>query len=129
MHMRAQVSSEFVVVYTALMLIFVVVFAILFGGNFNLFQAQDLAASQRDSQSIATAMNFVYLAGDGASYNFTPQNLEAGENLTITAFGVGAQRTYDYASAPLLDANVNTSSLGSGSIVISNNAGELYIGK
>ncbi len=115
-------------VYAALMLIFVVVFAILFGGNFNLFQAQDLAAAQRDSQSIATAINFVYLAGDGASYNFTPQDLGPGENITITSFGVGAQRPYDYASAPLLDGQTNASSLGTGSVVISNQAGGIYIG-
>jgi len=126
--MRAQVSSEFVVVYAALMLIFVVVFTILFGGNFNLFQAQDLAAAQRDSQSIATAINFVYLAGDGASYNFTPEDLSSAENITITPFGVGAQRVYDYAGASLLDGQTNASSLGIGSVVIRDNAGEIYIG-
>ena len=129
MHMKAQVSSEFIMVYTALLLIFVVIFSIIFGGNYNLFQAQDLAASQRDAQSVATAMNFVYLAGDGASYNFTPQNVMAGENISISNFGVSVQRPYAYASAPLLDAKVNTSSLTGGNIVIRNNGGEIDIGK
>jgi hypothetical protein len=127
MHMKAQVSSEFIVVYTALLLIFVVIFSILFGGGFNLFQIQNLVAAQRDAQSIATAINFVYLAGDGASYNFTPQNLMAGENITISDFGVSVERPYAYASAPVLDAQVNTTSLGGGNIVITNEKGGINI--
>jgi hypothetical protein len=128
MHMKAQISSEFIMVYTALLMIFVVIFSILFGSDFNLFQAQDLAASQRDALSAATAMNFVYLAGDGASYNFTPQNVIAGENITISGFGVSVQRPHAYASAPLLDAKVNATSI-SGNIMMRNNEGEIDIGK
>ena len=129
MRMKAQVSSEFIVVYTALLLIFVVVFAILFGGGFNLSQAQNLVAAERDAQSVAAAINFVYLAGDGASYNFTPQNIAAGENITISDFGASAERPNAYASAPLLDAQVNTTSVASGNIVITKNKGEIDIGR
>jgi hypothetical protein len=127
--MKAQVSSEFIMVYTALLMIFLVVFTILFGGDFNLFRSQDLAASQRDAQSIASAINFVYLAGDGARYNFTPQNVMSGENITISDFGVSAERPYAYASVPLLDAQVNTSSLMGGKVIMINNRGEIDIGR
>jgi hypothetical protein len=127
MRMKAQASSEFIVVYTSLLLIFVVVYSILFGGNSNMFRVQDLVAAQRDAQSVAAAMNFVYLAGDGASYNLTPQKTVAGENITISDFGVSAERPDAYASSPLLDAQVNSDYLRNGSVVIRNIKGGIYI--
>jgi len=125
--MRAQISSEFMVVYSALLLIFVIVFTIYFGGSLNLFQGLDSVAALRDAQATASAINFVYLAGDGASYSFTPSHLADNENITLTAFGVTSERLHGYASAPLIIGKVNASTLGRMSMVITDNRGEIYI--
>jgi uncharacterized protein (UPF0333 family) len=125
--MKAQVSFEFMVVFSALLMIFVVVFVVSFGGNLNLFQAQDSAAALRNSQSVAAAMNYVYLAGDGASYNFTIANVADGENITISDYSVTSSRPHASAGAPLLDAETDQGSLGRGNAVISNKRGEIHI--
>jgi uncharacterized protein (UPF0333 family) len=125
--MKAQVSFEFMVVFAALMMIFVAMFALYFGGSLNLFQAQDSAAAQRDAQSVAAAINYVYLAGDGASYDFTLANMAGAENVTISDYSVTSDRPKASASAPLLDAGTEPDSLPAGNAVISNNQGEINI--
>ncbi|MDD5171972.1 MAG: hypothetical protein PHF60_02955 [Candidatus ainarchaeum sp.] len=126
--MRAQVSFEFMIVFSALLMIFVVVFTVYFGGNLNLFQAQDTVGAQRNALSVAAAINYVYLAGDGASYNLTLSNVNDEENITISDYAVTSDRPHVSVGAPLLDAKTNTSSLGRGHIVITNNKGEIDIG-
>jgi len=126
--MKAQVSSEFMVVYSALLIIFVVVFTIYVGGSINLSQTTESVAAERNAQAAAAAMNYVYLAGDGASYAFTLANRENEENISISCYAVSSERPYVYASAPLLDAKVNVSSLCRGDVMITNNKGELDIG-
>ena len=125
--MKAQVSSEFMVVFSALLMIFVVVFTMYFGGSLNLFQTQGSVASYRNAYAIASAINFAYLAGEGASYNLTISRLGNEENVTVSDFGVTSERPGASASAPLLDADVNTTSIGRGSIVITNKNGGIGI--
>ncbi len=127
--MKAQSSPEFLVVYAAITMIFLSVFAIYFGGSLNLFQAQDSVAALRNAYAVSAALNYVYLAGDGASYNFTLTSVSNGENITIWDYAVTSQRPQASASAPLLDGNVNVTSLGRGDMVMANNRGEIDIGK
>jgi hypothetical protein len=109
-------------------MIFLSVFAIYFGGSLNLFQAQDSVVAMRNAYAVASALNYAYLAGDGASYNFTLTGVANGENITIWDYAVTSQRPHASASAPLLDADVNVTALGTGNMMISNNRGELDIG-
>jgi len=115
------------VVLTALLMLFIIVFVITSGGRSNLLQAQDTVAAGRNSYSLASAINFVYLAGDGASYNYTSRNAPLEMNTTITGFTVTTEWNGAWISAPLLDGRVNESSIGAGSYVISNNGGEIDI--
>ncbi|MBI5223287.1 hypothetical protein HY990_02600 [Candidatus Micrarchaeota archaeon] len=125
--LRAQVSFEFMVVYAILMAVFLFVFAIYFDGTLNLFQNQDGAVSRANSQSIAAALNYVYLSGDGASYNFTLSGIANAENLTVSDFAVTSARSHGYASAPLLDSQTNVTSLGRGSVLITNTGGLINV--
>lgn len=109
-------------------MIFLLVFAIYFGGSLNLFQAQSSVAAMRNAYAVAAALNYAYLAGDGAAYNFTLGNVADGENITIWDYEVTSQRQGASASAPLLDADVNVTALSRGSMTITNNRGELDIG-
>jgi uncharacterized protein (UPF0333 family) len=127
--MRAQISFEFMIVFSVLLTISMIVFAISSGTDLNLAQIRDSVAALRNAHSAAAAINYVYLAGDGASYNFTPANIMNGENITLSGHAVTSWRPYATISAPLLDARVNASSLGRGDIIISNNGGEIDIGE
>lgn len=111
---------EFLVVYSALLLIFVVVFAIIFGSEVVLAQAGDTVAARRDAQAVAAAINFAYLAGDGASYSFEAPRTGGMESITISDYTVTAKRAHATASAPLLHADVNASGIEGGNMTISN---------
>lgn len=127
--MKGQVSFEMIAVVSALLMISLVVFTISAGGNTNLMQIQNTVAAKRDAYSYAAAMNFVYLAGDGASYDFSTKNLNENENISISSYAVTADRNSASASVPLLDGKANTSSPGKGRMTITNNKGEIDIGK
>lgn len=124
--MKAQVSSEFMIVIAALAMIFIIVFFIAAGGSANLLQAQDSAAALRNAYSAAAAINYVYLAGDGASYGLTLRNVVEGENITITAYAVTSERPHSSASAPLITGAVNASSLVQGQALVYNSGGVIY---
>ncbi len=128
--MKAQISSEFLIVYSALLMIFLITFIIYFGGSLSFFQTQDAVTSFRNAQTIAAAINYVYLAGDGASYNLSLTNIVSDESITISEYAVTSKKTRVSASAAILDGNVNASSIanGNGTVGITNNKGEINIG-
>lgn len=123
--MKAQASLEYMVVFSALLVVFLVMFALSFGGSGNLGQIQDSAASMRNAQSIAAYLNYVYLAGDGATYRAQLSGVAEGENITVAPHTVSSTRRNAYSSAALLDGNMNFSSLSRGSVTISNSGGEI----
>ncbi|MGV8085395.1 MAG: hypothetical protein ACP5N9_04050 [Candidatus Bilamarchaeum sp.] len=125
--MKAQVSAEFLVVYSALFAIFLLVFTVYLGGHYNLVQIQDSASASRNARSIAAAINYVYLAGDGASYNMTLSNFGNSENVSISNYTVTSTRVYSSASAGIINSKINSSSLTRGNVTISNNQGEIDI--
>src|SRR3989339_495694 len=127
MNMRAQVSFELMVIVSALMLLFVILFTVVFGGNINLFQIQNTVTVTNNAQAVAAVINYVYLAGDGASYNFAMSNVQNEENITISDYAVTSKREYVSAGAPLLNANVNVSKIDKKNNIITNNRGEIDI--
>lgn len=128
-HLRGQVSFEMIAVVSALLMISLVVFTISAGGNTNLINVQNSIAAKRDAFSYASAINFVYLAGNGASYDFSTKNLRDDENISISNYAITADRGSASASIPLLDGKTNTSSPPQGRMTITNNEGEIDIGK
>ena len=125
--MKAQVSFEYMIVISLLLTIFLVVTVLSFNTNVNLFQMQDSQAALRNSYAVASAINFVYLAGDGASYNFTMTKIMNDENITIHDYSVSSERPYASAGAPLLNAETNATSIGEGSTRMTNNKGEINV--
>ena len=127
--MKAQGSFEYMVIISLLLTVFLVMMAVSFSSNINLFQLQDSKAALRNSYAVASAINFVYLAGDGASYDLTLTDVMNEENITIYDYSVTSERPYASASAPLLNAKTNTSSPGKGKVKITNDHGEILVGK
>jgi hypothetical protein len=120
MDMKAQISAEFLVVYAALLTISLVVLAISFGSGSLLAQAKDNADAKRDALALASAANFVYLAGEGASIT-----IESGGGLEVSGYSVTATRGDASASAPLLHGGVDAA--GPGNITITNRGGVIDI--
>jgi len=122
-------SEEFLFVIAALLIIFIIFYAIYLGQKANLLQTQDTLASTYNVYSVAAVMNYVYLAGNGAQYNFTLATKGQEENLTVFGHAVESQRPHGRAQAPLLNGNVNTTNISGGQMMIRNNNGAIEIGQ
>ncbi|MBU0532417.1 hypothetical protein KKB44_02895 [Candidatus Micrarchaeota archaeon] len=124
--MKAQVSMEFLFVLSALMVIFVVFTTIYLGEKVNLFQTEESLATLGNAYRVSAAINYVHLAGDGAQYNFTVGKIDR-ENITIATVSVESKRPYAASQAPLLNGNVNTTTIEGGQMLIKNNNGAIEI--
>ena len=132
-HHNGQISAEFLTVLSALLVMFLIVYQIYLGQNINLFQTQDSLGAMRNAYMVSTVMNYVYLGGNGASYNFTVSGKANDENITISKFGVESVKANGRAQAPILDSNINATSITSsmiqnGTISIKNNNGAIEVG-
>jgi uncharacterized protein (UPF0333 family) len=125
--MKAQVSAEFLVVVSVLVLVFLIIYQIGIGQNINLLQTKDSVEAMRNAYALSAAINYVYLSGDGTTYNFT-NTKEANETISISEYSVESFRGKAKVQAPILDANVNASEVGSGQKIIKNNNGAIEIG-
>lgn len=125
--MKAQVSAELLVVVSALMALFVMIYVVVLSENVNLFQAQDSLHSLRNAYALSSAINYVHLAGDGAYINFTLSNLEDEDNITLSNVSVESRNERSHAVSPLLVASINTTHIEEGRMVIRNNAGGIGI--
>lgn len=124
---KGQTSFEFMVVLSALLMLFIIVFSVSAGGQTNLAQARETVFAQRNAFTAATAMNFVYLAGGGASYDITLGAVQDDENITIGEYSVTSMRGAAAAGSPLLNGRTNTSLLSRGEYRISNDGGEIHV--
>lgn len=125
MHLKGQVSAEFLVILAALSTVFLIFFIVSLEENVNFLQARDSIGGMRSAYALSAALNFVHLAGDGAQYNLTLSG--TGGNMTITDLAVESNRTYSVSYAPLLNPNVNVSTVERGNMLIKNNNGEIEI--
>jgi hypothetical protein len=125
--MKAQVSAEFLVVVSVLMVLFIMFYVVVLSQNVNLFQAQDSLHSQRNAYGLSSAINYVHLAGDGAFLNYTLSGKENEDNITISSVSVESRNNRSHAVSPLLISDINTSSVEGGYMLIKNNAGGIEI--
>ncbi|MBI5046577.1 class III signal peptide-containing protein [Candidatus Micrarchaeota archaeon] len=124
--MKGQISAEFLIVLGAVLLIFIVFFTIFSGQQLNLFQIQDSTTAMQKAYAFATVINYVYTAGEGASYNYSIVK-SSQENINISDFSVEVARGYSKAQAPLVTADRNTSTVNGGYAIIRNNGGRIEI--
>lgn len=124
--MRAQASVEITVVLVAIVALFAVFVTIYQNQLINLWQAKDRVETLDTAYMVANAINYVYLAGEGASYDFfivAPR-----KNITATGYFVIAESTTGaFLQAPLLDSVANTVVNNSGKIRIENTGENIVI--
>lgn len=125
--MRGQNTPEFYVVLASVLIIFMIFTVIHQGQTINLYQHKDSTSAMNRAYSLASAINYVYLAGDGTSYNFTFQKFR-NENVTINNGIVQCEKGESIGQAPLVTDNiVVTGELDAGNMIIRNNNGVVEI--
>jgi uncharacterized protein (UPF0333 family) len=126
---KGQVSFEFLVIYSALLSIFLIALYIYFNGATNLAQIQERAITQSNSRAVAAAINYVYLAGNGAKYNFTTSAILSSpkENITISNFTVESKRGFSQSSTQLINSNISSYTINRGYVQIRNIRGGIDI--
>ena len=121
-------SAEFLVLVALVALIFLVLSVVLRGQETNLLQIKDALSSQRNAYALSSALNYVCLAGDGATYNLSFSGKAQDENITFFAHSVESKRGRAVSSAPLLCGNISGSAVENGNMLISNSNGGITLG-
>ncbi len=117
------------VIVSAMMLIFIVFYIIFFGQTLNLYHSHDSFIALRDSYELSAAINYVHLAGDGLSYDFTSSGGPRSLNMTLSDVAVESRRKHTLAQAPLINSRVNTTLVNSSRITLTNEAGAIMVGQ
>lgn len=125
--MRGNISAEFLTILAALMIIFLIFTVTYSGQNLNIMHIKEMLSGRQTAYSVATAVNYVYLAGDGAQYRFNVIGKDNDENITFFSHSVESRRGAEVSSAPLLNGDINVSTLDERSVVIKNNDGVIGI--
>ena len=126
--LKAETSMEFLIMVSVIAFVTLIMYLIAQGQKINLYQAQDSIETTRNAYATAIAINYVYFAGDGASYVFTVTGKLDRENLSTFGATIRSNRTsHVTSSAPLLNSNVNNFTFDYGYVNISNNDGVMSI--
>lgn len=124
--MKAQVTGEFMVILSAMLLLFYVFYMLYISQVSNSWQANEKLVAMRIASGIRSSINYVYLAGDGTVYNTTVRT--QGYNVTINNGVVGVESDFAAYYLPLLTNNINVTSIEQGEMLITNNKGVIGIG-
>jgi uncharacterized protein (UPF0333 family) len=124
---RGSISSEFLLVFGLMLLIGLVFYTIQIGEKVNIQQIREKLETHRNALAVSSALNYVYLAGDGAEYNFSIPYIIKGETITIYENSVESRRPGTLSSSPLLSSNTNSTSMKGGNTILRNNNGLIEI--
>ncbi|MFH0884324.1 MAG: hypothetical protein V1861_01280 [Candidatus Micrarchaeota archaeon] len=125
--MKAQASAEFLVVITMLLLIFLIFYVVYIGQASNLARSRELLSTNQEAYALSAAINYVYLAGDGASLNYSlPLHAGTG-NLSVSGAVVESSLGEAVSQSPLLVPISGPTQISSASVVIRNNDGVVSI--
>lgn len=124
--MKAQVTGEFMVILSAMLLLFYVFYMLYIGQVSNSWQANEKLVAMRIASGIRSSINYVYLAGDGTVYNTTVRT--HGYNVTINNGVIGVESDFAAYYLQLLTDNINTTTIEQGEMLITNNKGVIEIG-
>lgn len=112
-------------VVSAVLLLFFMLYLLYAGQITNSRQADDNIVAMRVASAVQSAINYVYLAGDGTEYNATIRT--SGMNVTIADGVVEARSVSGADYLPLLTDNVNATEIHAGSMMIRNSGGVIRI--
>jgi len=123
--MRGQASTEFVIILSAIMIIFFVFYSLYNDQFVNSRQSAEKIAVMTAAISIRNSIDHVFLAGDGTVYNTSFRIVDI--NVSVHDGVVWAQSDFASYYAPLLTSRINTTSIHGGDVTIKNNKGLIEI--
>jgi hypothetical protein len=123
---RGQSASEFIVIFCLIMLLFFMFYALYTNQIVISYQANEKIICMRVATAVASAIDYVYLAGDGTVYNTTIRT--SGMNVMVSNGIVVASSNFSSYSFPLLTKSMNDTPIYPGSITITNRNGVISIG-
>lgn len=124
--MKAQASTEFIVVLSVIMVLFFIFYSLYADQFVNSRQSSEKIAAMTTAISVRNAINYVYLAGDGTQYNTSLKIVNM--NVSVHDGVVWAQSDFGSYYAPLLTSKINTTTINGGDVLIRNNKGLIEIG-
>jgi len=124
--MRAQVTGEFMVILSVVFILFYIFYALYANQIVNSYQADESITSMRVASQVQSAINYVYLAGDGATFSTSFRT--SGMNVTISNGVVEARSEFSEYDLPLLTNRINMTTINPGDITLRNDHGVIGIG-
>lgn len=122
---KAQASTEVMLIIAAIVLLFITLLLVYQGQIINLQQIIDRVDGNNAVYRIAAAINYIYLAGDGTSYNTTVIAPRA--NISVSGRIIVAEENGARFEFPLLVNVTQTNVNNSGSVLIRNVGGNIVI--
>lgn len=122
---NAQVTGEFMVILSAMLLLFYVFYMLYIGQLSNSWQANEKLVAMRVASGIRSAINYVHLSGEGTEYRTTIRT--HGYNVSISNGVVGVESNFAAYYLQLLTSNINTTTVKQGDVVFRNNGGLIEI--
>ena len=122
---KAQVTGEFMVVLSVMLILFYVFYMLYANQIVNSYQADERIVAMRVAAAVQSAINYVYLAGDGTVYNTSIRT--NGMNVTIMNGVVEVRSDFSGYYLPLLTNRINTTTINPGDMTIRNNLGVIEV--
>jgi len=115
------------IVLSVMLLLFFIFFLIYANQITISHESADRITTERIASGIRAAINYVYLAGDGAEYNASFAYGLSDVNVSVYGGTVDAQSDVAQYSLPLLTQNVNETYVSPGNVMIRNDGGMIEI--
>ncbi|MCI0503676.1 hypothetical protein L0Y65_03105 [Candidatus Micrarchaeota archaeon] len=125
--MLAQASAEFILVITLLLFIFLIFYVVYVDQASNLVRSRERLSATHEAYALSIAMNYVYLAGDGASLEYPLPFHDGRGNLTVSGAVVESAQGEAVSQSPLLANIQNATQVSSAQVTIRNNGGVLSV--
>ncbi|MBW2984328.1 hypothetical protein KY361_04390 [Candidatus Woesearchaeota archaeon] len=136
---KSQISAEFVIIASAALIVFLIIFSIVDKRNDELYSARTMLYARQEADRLANSINTIFLAGNGAQKTITlPETLRDDRDYTINIYPsshlveitwsfLGKNKQY---ASTLTTANITGSltALKNMTLTISNSNGGIIIG-
>ncbi len=126
---HGQAANEFLIVFTAFLVLYIIFTFIYSNQSLNLLQSTDNLDALKVTYKLSNAINHVYLAGDGASMNVTVVNSRLAVTIVNGILSSSVPATNALSQAKLLTRRVNATNVSlNREMIIKNKGGSIEIG-
>ncbi len=129
-NMRAQISMEFLMVFSLLLVLFLILFSFAGDVSKDMRLKKERLSALNTVDYLALSMNLVYQAGDGALLNVSVRPGVLDGNYNVSVIGRNVLIFWDgfHYSSPLLSDSVNFTASNSTDFSIRNIEGVVVVG-